>query len=238
MRSKIPAGTGTAAAPHLHLRGERGRRRESPREVAAVHQQPRAHVLSVVSPNGNRPTSASCPSSRETQAVLDEQGGEGFLSGAAAASDESGEEFFVESDDESLAAETAGMSGEEPPSHEGGRVTPAGSEQGDRSKPCTLSPDKIVLETIYNDVESSNNGEENQEDSVLVVDIHGKAPDEVIAVYEEAIAASFDDDNDGDEVVASAADDSSRPRAKKRRKRKGRTSYARRPKGKMKRAYK
>jgi len=143
-----------------------------------------------VSPNGNLPTSASRPLLRETQAVLDEQGGEGVLSGAAAASDESGEESFLESDDESLTAETAGMS-------------------------CTSSPDEIVVETVDDNEESINNGEDNQEDSVLVVEIHDEAPDEVIAVYEEADPGLFaDDDSNDDEVVANAADDISRPRAK------------------------
>ena len=91
-------------------------------------------ILSAVSPNGNLPTSAYRPLSRKTQAVFNEQGGEGVLSGTAAAFVESSEESFVKSDDESLATETAGMS-------------------------CTSSPDKIVVETVDDDEESINQGE-------------------------------------------------------------------------------
>jgi len=121
------------------------------------------------------------------------------------------------------------MSGEEPPSHEGAGLTSAGSEQGDRNEPRTSSLDEIIVETIDDDEESTNNDEDNQEDGVLVVEIHDEAPDEVIAVYEEADLGLFDDDDD-EEVVASAADNSLRPRAKKRRK-KGATTFRNKRKG-------
>jgi len=139
------------------------------------------------------------------------------------------------------------LSDEKSTSDGGARVTPPASDREDRSEPRASSPDEIVVETVEDDEDRGNAGKEtanDEEDGVLVVEIHDEAPDEVIAVYEEAHPGLFDDDNDdndddeenGDESNDEEDDGSPRPPAKKRR-RKGTTSFRTR-KGQKKSAYK